>query len=218
MESAVLDKLIYEGDTVVYKGTYSGQDVAVKYTLYDAAEDGNLIRESKVAAKARKYVNTPAVYFYGEFFEEVALVVGDTKYSPLSVTYFEWVTGSTLQKLVIENRLTTRMKRKVALGMIAIVTELHKHGVLHGDMYLVNWMLNSNDALYIIDFGGGSLVDHPVVYDQIESYTIADALTNLKYGTSSGGGIIELDLKQDKSPFRKRMTVKELGEVVERIF
>ncbi len=209
MEGASIEELIYEGDTIVYKGTYKNNPVAIKYMLYDAAENGDLMREARVAAEAAKYVATPNVHFFGQFFTPIDLTVAEDTYNPIAVTYFDWLQGATLQELVESGQMSERRKRHIARGMIKIVLELHKHGIVHGDLYLVNWML-ADDVLYIIDFGGGSINDKPIVYDSIESYTLADALTNLKFGVNG--------MSEEDSPFQATMTIADLDKVANKVF
>jgi hypothetical protein len=48
-------KLIYEGDTLLYKTEYKDKEVALKYILYSDREDAVAI-EAELTAKASEYI------------------------------------------------------------------------------------------------------------------------------------------------------------------
>ncbi|KDO15838.1 TKL protein kinase [Saprolegnia parasitica CBS 223.65] len=132
---------------VQYKGVYSGSDVAVQLA-YSTPQVDALRNELYI----RSRLSSPYL---------VKLLDVRHNDSPRPVAIFEYMDhGSVRDYLDIPaNKLTARFTLAVADAVARALLDLHRHGILHGDIKAANVLLASDGAIKIGHLGLAQVVD-----------------------------------------------------------
>ena len=67
----------------------------------------------------------------------------------------EYIPGTTLEEAILKNSLSNSQKRKVILELIDLLKKCHEKGIIHGDVTPFNIILDPDNGVHLIDFGGG---------------------------------------------------------------
>lgn len=65
----------------------------------------------------------------------------------------EYIDGSSLDEYVKSDELTFEQRMGIALGVIEIIEQIHKNGIIHKDISTSNIIISTNNKPWIIDFG-----------------------------------------------------------------
>eukprot|EP00298_Acanthocystis_sp_HF-20_P001326 c11730_g1_i1.p1 GENE.c11730_g1_i1~~c11730_g1_i1.p1 ORF type:complete len:227 (+),score=84.50 c11730_g1_i1:52-732(+) len=156
---AVVGELVYQGaEARLFRGSLFGKDVAIKerfskkYRL--AALDSSLTSQRlkqevrTVSRLLKSGVPTPSIFFV------------DIENGRI---FYEWINGITVKKYIEEICVTSDSKNELAVAIGKSIAQMHKIGVIHGDLTSSNMMIKTanqegsessvQDRLVLIDFG-----------------------------------------------------------------
>ncbi|XP_072978582.1 serine/threonine-protein kinase 54-like [Typha angustifolia] len=153
----------------VYRGTYDGQDVAVK--LLDWGEDG-VANDAETAALRTSFRQEVAVWHKLSHpnvtrFIGASMGTSDLKIPQASDVYtslparaccvvVEYLAGGTLKQYLFKNRrnkLAYKTVIQLALDLARGLSYLHSKKIVHRDVKAENMLLDSHRTLKIADFG-----------------------------------------------------------------
>lgn len=199
----VLLNLLYEGDSLVYKGYSRGKKVAVKYNLFF---EGTYDREYQISLKAHELVPTPKPLIHVEYSED--LEIGN--YLSKSVIVFEWQKGETIQSYLNSGFIPN--KKDVMNQMLDIVETLHKASIFHQDLCPLNWMLHEGKVI-VIDFGGASM-GHIYNKDRkLDINMLAMTMICIFYNLDDWDEAANI-LREGNSLFIENMSLEQMRKVV----
>ncbi|KAM7527213.1 hypothetical protein LguiB_030623 [Lonicera macranthoides] len=153
----------------VYRGTYDGQDVAVK--VLDWGEDG-IATVAETAALRSSFRQEVAVWHKLDHLNVTKFIGASMGTSNLKVpsnnddrnslpsraccVVVEYLTGGTLKKYLIRNcrkKLAFKIVIQLALDLSRGMSYLHSKKIVHRDVKTENMLLDINRTLKIADFG-----------------------------------------------------------------
>ncbi|XP_072990559.1 serine/threonine-protein kinase 54-like [Typha latifolia] len=156
----------------VYRGTYDGQDVAVK--LLDWGQDG-FVSDSESAALRTSFQQEVAVWHTLDHANVTRFVGASMGTSDLKIpqkcptsndhssfttkaccVVVEYLAGGTLKQYLIKNRrkkLAYKIVIQLALDLARGLSYLHSKKIVHRDVKSENMLLDTNRTLKIADFG-----------------------------------------------------------------
>ncbi|ESA34393.1 serine threonine protein kinase [Leptolyngbya sp. Heron Island J] len=151
---------------IIYKGFWqtdasSVQDVAVKLFKGEITSDGSPLDEMQACMAAGKHPNLmnmlgkPSRPIEGKAALVFSFITSD--YSNLGEPpSLETCTRDTYKE---DTSFTLPVILKIAQGIAAVVAHLHSRGIIHGDLYAHNILVNSQGKAILGDFGAASFYD-----------------------------------------------------------
>ncbi|CAF1004009.1 unnamed protein product [Rotaria sordida] len=138
---------------IVYKSTWNGQTVAVKQLHLNKLtrkEKNSFVKEIRIMSTLGEHPNL--VYLYGYTLEPLCLVM-------------EYVELGSLSHLLhycedppIEAKITDgRIKKKLILGIVLGMIQLHAVNIVHGDLKPQNVLISKDYTAKVTDFGFATL-------------------------------------------------------------
>ena len=155
-DDVICEKQIGEGGFgVVYKGTFWGNDVAVKYLKVAEVSSDEMEEFRKEVAMLDKFRCDQIVHFYGACFipNHVMMV---TEYAPC---------GSLMDCILKKPDPEHALKRKILLDAAKVLEYLHSNGILHRDIKPDNVLVFSLEEMLVAngkltDFGSSRVISH----------------------------------------------------------
>lgn len=124
------------------------RDVAIKVLRADLARDPNFYQRFRREAQNAAALNHPAivaVYDTGE---------GETDAGPLPYIVMEYVNGVTLRDMVHnDGPLPEQRAIEIIADACQALDFSHQHGIIHRDVKPANIMINTSNAVKVMDFG-----------------------------------------------------------------
>lgn len=112
---------------------YRPSELDEQIRVYRTAHEAQLMHEAKLAG-----VPTPTIFL--------------VDISNAAIT-MEFVEGNQIKQLL--DKITTEKRKKLCVKLGELIGKLHKQGVIHGDLTTSNMILNSDDKVFLVDFGLG---------------------------------------------------------------
>lgn len=142
----IIERVSGLAETDVYKAEADdGSLVAIKYLRSGAGQPvrENLTREASALwhANANGSAFTPRLHRADSERDDPYLCL-------------EWLEGKTLFDLIRPNRWSLAQRTRVVSAMVDAYDNLHRCGVLHGDVHPCNILVPDDGAVKLIDFGG----------------------------------------------------------------
>jgi serine/threonine-protein kinase len=144
------ETLGYGGMSEVHRGrdVRLGRDIAVKVLRADLARDPQFQHRFRREAQNAAALNHPAivaVYDTGETMSD---------YGPLPYIVMEFVAGRTLRDIVkTEGPMGEQRAMEIMADVCAALDFSHRNGIIHRDVKPANIMINSDNAVKVMDFG-----------------------------------------------------------------
>lgn len=159
VDVSIMDKnqvTIYLGEGSfgsVYKQKYKGYRVAVKYIKGNVNKD--MLRE--VSAMARLDNHPNVIKLVGVVYDNNRMVIVTEL---LDRTLFQYMNSY---------KLTTSVKKCLAIHLLRGLVYVHNNGIIHRDLSINNVMMSEDGVLKIIDFGSSCLLNNsgPITYKDL---------------------------------------------------
>eukprot|EP00201_Polytomella_parva_P019299 CAMPEP_0175057736 /NCGR_PEP_ID=MMETSP0052_2-20121109/11433_1 /TAXON_ID=51329 ORGANISM="Polytomella parva, Strain SAG 63-3" /NCGR_SAMPLE_ID=MMETSP0052_2 /ASSEMBLY_ACC=CAM_ASM_000194 /LENGTH=555 /DNA_ID=CAMNT_0016322989 /DNA_START=154 /DNA_END=1821 /DNA_ORIENTATION=+ len=134
----------------LYKGTYCGQDVAVKI-LKDIQDDSTqyqeFVQEVSIMRKVRH--------------KNVVQFIGACTRKPNLCIVFEFMSGGSVYDYIRrEGQMKLSMLLKIAVDVARGMDYLHQRKIIHRDLKAANLLLDENNIVKIADFGVARIIEH----------------------------------------------------------
>ena len=162
----VIDKKIGEGSFgTVFKAKLGDNKVAIKLldkidfkTDVSGGEDEvirSIINELKAMTKI-EHEQIPKFYGVYETVEKESTVFG---------LIFSFIEGVTLQRFLTDNKNMSNITRcEILLGLLNVISVIHKNGVIHRDIKPENVMITPEKGVVLLDFGISKISEKTVTY------------------------------------------------------
>ena len=135
------------GYSVVYPIDVKGNKLALKCWLSDP---GNV---KERYSRVKKYLQSHPISYLVDFgYVDKGIAVNEIVYP---ISYMEWVEGKTLSQFIDENVNNSAIINKLADRFLAMVKELHRKSISHGNLDDSNIIITSyasNLALKLVDY------------------------------------------------------------------
>jgi len=210
----VLDKQIGEGSFgTVFKGTLDKINVAVKLLdkIQFETEDStpeqtikSIINELKAMTKI-DHKQIPKFYGVYEKTKDKDTLFG---------LIFDFIDGVTLQRYLTDNKsLSNVSKCEILIGLVNVICDIHKNGVIHRDIKPENAMITPEQKVILLDFGISKISEKTTTFTNGRRMTV-------KY--SPPEAILDLvdDTEDSDSKFgiSKKFDVWSIGCVIQEVF
>jgi len=154
-------KLLGEGSVgIVYQcKNPEGKHVAVKVMESNPMMDPAVFESILEAALATQKIPENV---------HVVRVIGGGKKGPIYYIVMEMMDGGTMEKLVEDPSLSFERKLQISAEIAHTLAEIHKRGIVHGDLKPANVLMSSTNKPYLNDFylfpsrGAGAMPSMPL--------------------------------------------------------
>jgi tRNA A-37 threonylcarbamoyl transferase component Bud32 len=147
------DKLGQGSFGIVYKGTWNDETVAIKQLhleKFTRQEKISFVKEIKIMSTLGEHPNL--VRLYGYTLEPPCLIMEYVELGSLSYLLHY------CEDLEIEAKITDgRIKKKLILGIVLGMSQLHAYNIVHGDLKPQNVLVSEDYTAKITDFGFATL-------------------------------------------------------------
>ncbi|CAF1058359.1 unnamed protein product [Didymodactylos carnosus] len=147
------DKLGQGSFGIVYKGMWNTQVVAIKQLHLNKLtrqEKNSFIKEIKIMSTLGEHPNL--VYLYGYTLEPLCLVMEYVELGSLS-HLLHYCDESRIEAKMTDGRI----KKKLILGVVLGMAQLHAFNVVHGDLKPQNILISKDYTAKVTDFGFATL-------------------------------------------------------------
>jgi predicted Ser/Thr protein kinase len=147
------DKLGQGSFGIVYKGIWNHRTVAVKQLHLNKLtrqEKNSFVKEIRIMSKLGKHPNL--VYLYGYTSEPPCLVMEYVELGSLSYL-LHYCEDSKIEAKITDGRI----KKKLILGIVLGMNQLHATNIVHGDLKPQNVLVAKDYTAKVTDFGFATL-------------------------------------------------------------
>ncbi|CAF1192126.1 unnamed protein product [Rotaria sordida] len=147
------DKLGQGSFGIVYKGIWKNQTVAVKQLHLNKLtrqENNPFVKEIKIMSKLGKHPNL--VYLHGYTLDPLCLVMEYVELGSLNYL-LHYCEDSEIEAKITDGRI----KKKLILGIILGMIQLHAVNIVHGDLKPQNVLVSRDYTAKVTDFGLATL-------------------------------------------------------------
>ncbi len=95
--------------------------------------------------------------------EHVIPAIGLREFDPRTfLVLFPYVEGISLDKVLDENKLSDKDKKKIYDQILKSVVDIHKHNIIHRDLKPANFLLSPTGQVKLIDFGVAKFIGNEI--------------------------------------------------------
>uniref|UniRef100_A0A8C9V5B8 non-specific serine/threonine protein kinase n=1 Tax=Scleropages formosus TaxID=113540 RepID=A0A8C9V5B8_SCLFO len=182
--SYLVGKMINKGSFAkVMEGLHicSGEKVAIKVIdKKKAKQDSYVLKNMKREPHIHQMIRHPNVVQLYETLE-----TENSYYMVMELC----VGGDLMERLCERQRLGEREARRYARHILSAVEHLHRHGVVHRDLKIENFLLDENNNIKVVDFGLSNTLKAEALSPELlhtqcgsPAYAAPELLAHRKYG------------------------------------
>lgn len=144
---------------VIYKAKWQDKDVAIKLFKGEITSDGSPLDEMRACIAAGLHPNLVNVLARYNSNSQTGLVFDFIPAGYRNLGGPPSLQSCTRDTYSEETTFTLHEVKQIAADMASAVSHLHKHGIMHGDLYAHNILINQQGHSILGDFGAASFYE-----------------------------------------------------------
>lgn len=158
-EIALGEQLGQGASGVIYKAKWQNKDVAIKLFKGEITSDGSPLDEMKACIAAGSHPNLVNVLARYNSDGQTGLVFDFIPAGYRNLGGPPSLQSCTRDTYSVETTFTLQEIRQIAIDIASAVNHLHKRGIVHGDLYAHNILINQQVHSILGDFGAASFYE-----------------------------------------------------------